>query len=64
MTRTQSLLRIFRWPLIIAASSLIGLLSALVGNGLWDGLSWIMLAPPVWIGMAAFYGHRKQEAMH
>jgi uncharacterized membrane protein YjjP (DUF1212 family) len=35
--------RIFRWPLVIAAASLAGLLSALLGDGWPDALSWLLL---------------------
>lgn len=62
MIAAQSLRRIFRWPAIIAATSLIGLLSALIGDGAWDGLSWAMLAPPVLIVLiATCRGHGKQQ---
>ncbi|WP_449340698.1 hypothetical protein [Streptomyces canarius] len=27
--------------------SIVGLISALVGDGIWDGLSWLLLAIPV-----------------
>jgi hypothetical protein len=36
--------RIFRWPLLIAAVTLAGLLSALIGDGAYDVLSWLLLA--------------------
>jgi hypothetical protein len=34
-------------PLLIAAVSAIGLASALLGDGVWDVLSWLTLAAPV-----------------
>lgn len=34
---------VFRWPLLLAAASIIGLVAALVGNGAWDVLSWTCL---------------------
>jgi hypothetical protein len=43
----QSLWRIFRWPLLLGLSSAIGLSSALLGDGVWDTLSWITLFVPV-----------------
>ena len=45
MTRVpaQGPWRIFRWPLAIAAISLVGLLSALLGDGWADMLSWLLL---------------------
>jgi hypothetical protein len=38
---------IYRWPAILAALSSFGLISALIGDGIWDGLSWIALAIPL-----------------
>ena len=46
-SRHQTLGHIFAWPAIIAVLSTIGLLSALLGDGIWDGVSWIVLAIPV-----------------
>jgi hypothetical protein len=43
----QSLWRIFRWPLLLGFASVVGLISALVGDGVWDILSWLTLASPV-----------------
>lgn len=37
---------IFRWPLLIALISIVGLVSALVGDGWWDALSWATLGIP------------------
>ncbi|MCP1997596.1 hypothetical protein J2S34_000018 [Nitrobacter winogradskyi] len=50
--RHRALRQIFAWPAIIAVLSTIGLLSALLGDGIWDGVSWIVLAVPV----ALYYG--------
>jgi hypothetical protein len=38
-------------PAIIAAVSSAGLLFALIGDGLWDYLSWFALGFPVEIGL-------------
>ena len=38
-----SLWRIFRWPLAVALVTLVGLLSALIGDGPYDALSWLLL---------------------
>jgi hypothetical protein len=38
---------IFRWPLMLALLSLIGLLSALIGDALYDLLSWLSLGVPL-----------------
>jgi uncharacterized membrane protein len=45
--KRQSLWRIFRWPLFTGFSSIVGLVLALVGDGWWDALSWIMLLVPI-----------------
>lgn len=42
----HSLWMVFRWPLLIAVLSIIGLVSALVGDGVWDALSWASLGLP------------------
>jgi hypothetical protein len=39
--------RVFGVPLLLALVSAIGLLSALLGDDLWDVLSWVALATPV-----------------
>jgi hypothetical protein len=39
--------QIFRWPLLLGLASAVGLLAALVGDGAWDVLSWVLLAAPV-----------------
>ena len=46
----QSLAQMFRWPIVLAVATLIGLLSALIGDGLWDGVSWGLLVLPVLTG--------------
>ncbi|MBS0541169.1 MAG: hypothetical protein JSR47_20570 [Proteobacteria bacterium] len=38
----------WRWPLTLAALTMIGLFSALLGEGgFWWGLSWLTLAAPL-----------------
>ena len=43
----QSLVQIFAMPLVIGLLSTIGLVSALVGDEVWDALSWATLALPI-----------------
>lgn len=43
--------KVWGMPLLLAALTLFGLLSALLGSGIWNWLSWIALATPVYIGM-------------
>jgi len=38
---------IWNMPILLAVVSAIGLISALLGDGIWDVLSWIALATPV-----------------
>jgi hypothetical protein len=42
---------IFRMPLLIGVVSTIGLASALLGDGMWDVLSWVTLGVPVALGV-------------
>lgn len=50
----QSGWRIFRWPLLIAAISIIGLVSALVGDDWYDALSWLCLGSCIVVMLAAW----------
>ncbi|MBR1203067.1 MULTISPECIES: hypothetical protein [unclassified Bradyrhizobium] len=47
MVAHRSLSQIFAAPLIIAIVSTVGLISALVGDGWWDAVSWVALGLPV-----------------
>jgi len=50
-------MRLWGWPIGLAVLSAIGLLSALLGDGAWDALSWAALALPV--GVAAWHALRR-----
>jgi hypothetical protein len=39
--------RVFLIPCVLAIVSALGLVSALVGDGIWDGLSWLALTAPL-----------------
>ena len=54
----RSLGRIFRWPLCLGLASLGGLLSALLGDGPWDVLSWVLLGGPVLVGLGLAWCER------
>ncbi len=41
--------QIFAIPALIAVLAGIGLISALVGDGVWDGMSWVLLSLPILI---------------
>jgi hypothetical protein len=45
--RGATVRRIFRIPLLLGLLSAIGLVSALLGDDLWDALSWLGLGLPV-----------------
>ncbi|TWA93623.1 hypothetical protein [Bradyrhizobium stylosanthis] len=48
MTGNRSLGLIWRWPVLLAALSVFGLLAALIGQtGIWLPLSWIALTIPL-----------------
>jgi len=38
---------VFRWPLLVGVACGAGLGLALVGDGIWDALSWLALSVPV-----------------
>lgn len=47
MSRHLSACRIWGMPILVGISSALGLLAALLGDGLWDVLSWVFLGIPV-----------------
>ncbi|MCP3387409.1 hypothetical protein NLM27_01260 [Bradyrhizobium sp. CCGB12] len=55
--KRHSLGRIFLAPVVIAGVVAFGLISALLGDGIWDQASWIALAFPLVI--LAFYVRRR-----
>lgn len=57
----RSLGTIFLVPAVVAAASFAGLLSALLGDGLWDGLSWLALSVPV--AVVLWFVLRRQDAI-
>ena len=56
--------RVWLWPLVIGLTSTIGLISALLGDGPWDMLSWVMLGVPVAIVVGAVHGVRTARRRH
>jgi len=60
MTRNNATM-IWRWPLVLAVLTCLGLISALLGEvGVWWGLSWIALAIPLVVITIAI--HRRRRA--
>ena len=47
----RSLSQIFLWPMVLGTMTVVGLISALVADGIWDRLSWLMLLVPVLLGI-------------
>jgi hypothetical protein len=45
--RGAAMRRVFGIPLLLGLLSAVGLLSALLGDGPWDALSWLTLGLPV-----------------
>ncbi|HYG42447.1 MAG TPA: hypothetical protein VEA17_05955 [Bordetella sp.] len=43
----QSPGEVFRVPIWLGVASTVGLVSALLGDGVWDGLSWVAILAPV-----------------
>jgi hypothetical protein len=58
-TRGRPLREIFAWPLVIFLVGLVGLVSALTGDGWRDTLSWIALGAPV---AALFWAMRTRRS--
>ncbi|UJJ30615.1 hypothetical protein [Halopseudomonas maritima] len=58
MSRTRKTLwQIFRAPLLLALLSIIGLVAALIGDGLLDVLSWLTLGST--LAVIAWYWSRR-----
>jgi xanthosine utilization system XapX-like protein len=47
---------IWRWPIVLGVATAVGLLSALLGDAVWDALSWVVLGAPV--AVAAWFASR------
>lgn len=46
--------KLWTWPIVLGVLTTVGLLSALLGDGVWDALSWVTLGIPVVV--CAWYG--------
>lgn len=51
--------QIFRWPLAVAILSLVGLLSALIGDGWNDLVSWLALGLTLGLMITAWYRSKR-----
>lgn len=50
----QSAREVFFIPILLGMATLIGLVSALVGDGIWDGVSWLTILAPVVVVILAW----------
>ncbi|MBO1111358.1 hypothetical protein [Bordetella petrii] len=55
----QSAREVFRAPVWLGVATAIGLVSALLGDGIWDTLSWLTILAPI---AAVFLAWRKRAA--
>lgn len=58
----RNLRQIYAMPAVVAAASAVGLVSALVGDGVWDALSWLGLGLAV--VLAAWHGLPRRRVRH
>ncbi|MCP1473127.1 hypothetical protein ABIA54_002789 [Pseudomonas sp. EB276 TE3739] len=49
--RQSSFWKVFSTPIVIALLSVAGLFAALLGDGIWDALSWVGLGVPAVLAM-------------
>ena len=50
---------LWTWPFVLGVLTTIGLMSALLGDGVWDALSWVTLGVPVVVCL--WYGWLRRE---
>jgi hypothetical protein len=43
--------RVWKYPILLGALTIFGLLAALIGTGIWHVFSWIALAIPLGVGI-------------
>jgi hypothetical protein len=56
--RHQHWKRVWLWPIAIAVVSAAGLVTGLVGDGVWDWFSWLALGLPVAVCLWFGWGSR------
>lgn len=52
--RQSSFWKVFSTPIVIALLSAAGLFAALLGEGIWDALSWVGLGVPAFLAIRGF----------
>ncbi len=58
---TAAFRTVYRTPFILSTITIAGLLSALLGDGVWDALSWGLLAIPMFL-LSFFLVRRKKSS--
>jgi len=58
MSKQLSKTHIWRFPVTIGLLCMVGLLAALIADGMWDALSWVTLAMPVLICLYFTFYHK------
>lgn len=56
----QSVREVFFIPALLSVAVLIGLVSALIGDGIWDMVSWLTILAPVVVVILAWW--RRSES--
>lgn len=56
----QSVREVFFIPTLLSVAVLIGLVSALIGDGIWDMVSWLTILAPVVVVILAWW--RRSES--
>lgn len=51
----QSVREVFFIPILLSVAVLIGLVSALIGDGIWDVVSWLTILAPVVVVILAWW---------
>jgi hypothetical protein len=54
--KNNNFIKLWGMPILLAALSVIGLLSAIMGTGIWHIISWIALSVPIYCMLK--YGSR------
>lgn len=58
---TNTVIQVWGKPLLFAVLSITGLITALVGDGVWDVFSWLALGLPLVI-IVGYYFYPKKQA--
>jgi hypothetical protein len=58
----RSLWQIFAVPLLLGVLTTVGLIAALVGDGIWDGVSWLTLGVPIAVCLYCLAVSRREKA--